>query len=334
MLVKPQTFHKAGRYPTAAARAAYLERDGRAVESGALNVNDPDRWAAEMDRTTAAHRLRGDVVGREYVLSPSPDDLATPAQVLEFALEWAARCFPGCEAAVVVHEDSKERLSRGLDPIPHAHVYVSAVDLEAGRKVAMTNEKVREVHDVAQEMSRERGWSAQESYLDPETGRARRLESRRSAFERRPIWERSARLGREAEAERAHGSPARAEAIERRASEALEFERSEAAAKGATLGERRAALEGRPWEKTEVRRRVKEAALAAGGGRGAGFASELADRGVVARRAAGGEVKYGMKGGSLEFRGPTLGRAFSKAALSAGIQISREALESGTSLER
>ena len=135
MIVKPISFKKGGRYPTAVARAEYLQRDGRAVELGTQNMARGDSsWACEMDSTTAAYPCRGDVVAREYVLSPAPGDMATPAQMLDFGMQWAAENFPGHEASVVIHVDNRDRIARGLEPIPHAHVYINSVNLETGKK--------------------------------------------------------------------------------------------------------------------------------------------------------------------------------------------------------
>ena len=125
-----------------------------------------------MDRTTAAAHLRGTVVGREYILSPSPEDHVLPEAMRDFALEWVGRCFPNAEAAVAVHVDSKERISLGKDPICHAHVYVNAVDLETGRKVVVSNSRAREVHDIAQDMCRDRGMVEAEKYYDKNAQRA------------------------------------------------------------------------------------------------------------------------------------------------------------------
>lgn len=197
MIVKAQTFKttskRSGRdgydFGTAGGRAKYLEKDGRAVGGvSTQNIVDNDRWAAEMDRTTAAACLRGTVVGREYILSPSPEDHVLPEAMRDFALEWVGRCFPNAEAAVAVHVDSKERISLGKDPICHAHVYVNAVDLETGRKVVISNSRAREVHDIAQDMCRDRGMVEAERYFDKNAQKVVSVESRRTDAERNPQW--------------------------------------------------------------------------------------------------------------------------------------------------
>lgn len=319
MIVKPQTFKSGGRYPTASARAVYLERDGRAVEMATQNVSDEEGWAAEMDRTTRQHCLRGSVVGWEYVLSPSPEDRATPAQILEFAQEWAAENFPNNEASIVVHVDSKERISLGKDPIPHAHVYVNAVDLEAGRKTQISNERVRELHDSAQRMSAERGWSAQEEYWDEGSQRVRRLESGRTAFERRPQWQRSARVEQEAHA----AKDAAAERIAAKAAEIRSFESGKAAAGGVDYYEYRRSKDGDELEKTRVRRAVRDAARETGEDRSTTLKEALGKRGVEVSRAADGDLKYRLSGGQREFKGRTLAPQYGKEALRAGIGIAR-----------
>ena len=180
MIVKPISFKKGGRYPTAVARAEYLQRDGRAVELGTQNMARGDSsWACEMDSTTAAYPCRGDVVAREYVLSPAPGDMATPAQMLDFGMQWAAENFPGHEASVVIHVDNRDRIARGLEPIPHAHVYINSVNLETGKKMHISRDFARRLHDSAQRMAMERGWSQQIEYQSPDG--LRYIESQRSA---------------------------------------------------------------------------------------------------------------------------------------------------------
>lgn len=324
MLVKPMTFSKDGRYPTAAARAAYLERDGRAVERASWNINDEDRWAREMDRTSAQYHCRGKVVGREYVLSPSPEDGATPIQVCDFALEWVARSFPNCEAAIVVHVDNKERVAAGKEAIPHAHVYVNAPDLETGRKLTLSNMRVRELHDSAQRMCRERGWSTQVEYWDEKEQRVRFIESQRSAFERRPQWQRSARIGQEASNDAEHGQRELACRNAERAQAVRDFEATNAARGGVDYREYSAVKNGRAMDKTIIRRSLKEAVREVGENPNTTLKAELGKRGVVMEQASNGDFKYRLEGRKLEFRGKTLGRQFSRSSLHIGIVAVRE----------
>lgn len=311
MLVKPQTFSKTGRYPSAAARAEYLQHDGRAVEVATQNINDERHWYREMDKTTSQHNCRGNVVGREYILSPSPEDRATPLQMRDFSLEWAADNFPNSEVAILVHEDSKERIALGKEPIPHAHVYVNAIDLESGKKIQISNKRVRELHDSAQRMSRERGWSAQAEYWDEKEQIARMLESKRTDFERRPQWQRSARMGT------ARLDVQRAETI-------AAFEKSQAARKGLSLHEYESAQSGAKLEKTAVRQALNEAIRETRSNSKTNLATALAKRGVVMERTASNDdFKYRLQGGKLSFKGKTLGRRFAKASLSAGIAVAR-----------
>ena len=90
MIVKPQTFKRGGRFSTARERAEYLQKDGRELGVATQNVNDEAKWWNELDRTTDRYHLRGDVVAREFVLSPSPEDNVTPEQMLKFGREWAS----------------------------------------------------------------------------------------------------------------------------------------------------------------------------------------------------------------------------------------------------
>lgn len=181
MIVKCQTFKTTTFYKSATQRSGYLEREGRAIGGATTqNIADNDRWYAEMDKTTERYHLRGCVIGREFILSPCLDDAATPEQMREFAHQWLAECFPDNEAAVIIHEDNKERMGRGEEPIAHAHVYVNAPDLETGKKTVLDNTRVRFIHDCAQDMSRERGWSEQEKYYDLDKGEVRTIKSKRA----------------------------------------------------------------------------------------------------------------------------------------------------------
>ena len=291
MIVKAQTSKttskRSGRggydFSTAGGRAKYLEKDGRAVGGvSTQNIVDNDRWAAEMDRTTAAAHLRGTVVGREYILSPSPEDHVLPEAMRDFALEWVGRCFPNAEAAVAVHVDNKERISLGKDPICHAHVYVNAVDLETGRKVVISNSRAREVHDIAQDMCRDRGMVEAEKYYDKNAQRVVSVESRRTDAERNPQWYRR--------------DPSRKSA---------EYDKSAARKGGIGRHEYDMAKSGKELEKTFVRRNLREAANAAKQN-GTQLGAELRKRGVTAEKAADGDFKYAKAGSGRFFKGRTL----------------------------
>ena len=291
MIVKAQTFKttskRSGRggydFSTAGGRAKYLEKDGRAVGGvSTQNIVDNDRRAAEMDRTTAAAHLRGTVVGREYILSPSPEDHVLPEAMRDFALEWVGRCFPNAEAAVAVHVDNKERISLGKDPICHAHVYVNAVDLETGRKVVISNSRAREVHDIAQDMCRDRGMVEAEKYYDKNAQRVVSVESRRTDAERNPQWYRR--------------DPSRKSA---------EYDKSAARKGGIGRHEYDMAKSGKELEKTFVRRNLREAANAAKQN-GTQLGAELRKRGVTAEKAADGDFKYAKAGSGRFFKGRTL----------------------------
>lgn len=298
MLVKPQTFTRSGRYPTAAARAQYLQRDGREAELATRNIVDERNWAREMDRTTESRNLRGDVVGREYILSPSPDDNVTPARMLDFAMEWAEENFPDSEVAVVIHEDNKERTARGLRAIAHAHVYVNAPDLETGRKMQVSNARIRELHDSAQRLCEARGWSSQERYFDEGSGTVRYLESNRSAYERRPQWERLT--------ERANP----------------EYENSSVRGR-VTQYEYEQAKGGRELDKTYIRRAIKESLREVSDNRSTTLREALEHRGVTMDRAANGDFKYGRTGSNLMFRGKTLGDSFAQGSIERDLMLGR-----------
>lgn len=303
MIVKPISFKKGGRYPTAVARAEYLQRDGRAVELGTQNIARGDSsWACEMDSTTAAYSCRGDVVAREYVLSPAPGDMATPAQMLDFGMQWAAENFPGHEASVVIHVDNRDRIARGLEPIPHAHVYINSVNLETGKKMHISRDLARRLHDSAQRMAMERGWSQQIEYQGPDGPRY--IESQRGERDRRPQWQRE---------------PERANA---------EYERSAVAGKVSRYEYERA-MSGRELDKTVVRRALSQV-LAECPASGVELRRGIEGRGVEIARAADGDYKYRVAGHGMWFRGKTVGAHFAARQLTLAVaEIARESMEQG-----
>lgn len=309
MIVKAQTFKASSKrlgrggydFSTASGRSKYLEKDGRAIGGvSTQNIVDNDRWAAEMDRTSAAAHLRGTVVGREYILSPSPEDHVLPGTMRDFALEWVHRCFPNAEAVVAVHIDSKERISLGKDPICHAHVYVNAVDLETGKKIVVSNSKAREVHDVAQDMCRDRGMAEAERYYDKGAQRVVSVQSGRTDADRNPQWFRR--------------DPSRKSA---------EYDRSAARKGGIGRYEYDMAKSGRELEKTFVRRNLREAVKAAKRS-GAPLNAELQKRGVVAEKAADGDFKYAKAGSRRFFKGKTLAPDLCKKVLEPQLVQARE----------
>lgn len=317
MIVKPQTFKRGGRFSTARERAEYLQKDGRELGVATQNVNDEAKWWNELDRTTDRHHLRGDVVAREFVLSPSPEDNVTPEQMLKFGREWASKCFPDHEAAIIVHDDSTERLARGENGIVHAHVYVNAPNLETGKKMKLANADVRRNHDVAQDMCKQRGWNEQQRYYDTEGKKVNRLTTKRTDFERRPARERSAR----------YKTPT--PSAERQRERLKAFEHSRLAAKGLGYREYREAMSGRKLDKTAIRRALKESADAAAAN-GTTLKEELASRGVRMAHAANGDFKYAREGSKLYFKGATLGKAFARDALGRSISLGRQAIDEQT----
>lgn len=314
MLVKCQTFKKTSYHPTATARHLYLEKEGRAIGGvSTQNIIDNERWYAEMDETAGRYRHRGAVTGREFILSPSLEDGATPEQVRDFAHEWLERNFANAEAAVVIHCDNKERIGRGLEPIPHAHVYVGVTDLETGKKITLDNTKVRALHDSAQEMSRERGWSEQERYYDLDAGKVRTVASKRTEHERRSRWER----------------------LDDRANR--EYDASRAKRAGIGRAEYEQARKGREFEKTRVRRSLKEARDEVIRGESPNLAEALEKRGVAIERAKDGDYKYRIaedgKHSSRSFKGSTLGAQYERSQLAASIKAGREMALANKALE-
>lgn len=163
--IKPQTFHAGAHHATCTARRQYLERNGRALDRICFNVSDPEHWDRELDSTRAQYHLRGSVTYREYIISPSASDHASVAQVRDLAYRWCEENFPTAEAVIILHNDNKSRVAQGKKGIVHAHVVVNSVDLEAGRKIALDNEKVREVHNSLQRIAATLGLSRMPDYI-------------------------------------------------------------------------------------------------------------------------------------------------------------------------
>ncbi len=303
MIVKCQTFKTTTFYKSATQRSCYLEHEGRAIGGATTqNIVDNDRWYAEMDKTTKRYHLRGCVIGREFILSPSLDDAATPEQMREFAHQWLSECFPNNEAAVVIHKDNKERVSRGEEPIAHAHVYVNAPDLETGKKTVLDNARVRFIHDRAQDMSRERGWSDQEKYYDLDKGEVRTVKSKRTEHERRPKWQR----------------------LQERAN--LEYDMSKAKRAGITRDEFEQARHGRFFEKTYIRRSLKDAREQMIADPSLKLAEVMKQRGVIIEKAMGGDLKFRREGSKFSFKGSTIGGQYERSALETAIREGRSAV--------
>lgn len=313
MIVKCQTFKTTTFYKSATQRSGYLEREGRAIGGATTqNIADNDRWYAEMDKTTERYHLRGCVIGREFILSPCLDDAATPEQMREFAHQWLAECFPDNEAAVIIHEDNKERMGRGEEPIAHAHVYVNAPDLETGKKTVLDNTRVRFIHDCAQDMSRERGWSEQEKYYDLDKGEVRTIKSKRAEHERRPKWQR----------------------LQERANP--EYDASKAKRAGITRDEFEQVRQGRSFEKTYIRRSLKEAREQMIADPTLKLAEAMKQRGISIEVAKDGDLKFRREGSKLSFKGSTIGEQYGRKSLERAIQAGREAAleRAGNGIER
>ena len=313
MIVKCQTFKTTTFYKSATQRSGYLEREGGAIGGATTqNIADNDRWYAEMDKTTERYHLRGCVIGREFILSPCLDDAATPEQMREFAHQWLAECFPDNEAAVIIHEDNKERMGRGEEPIAHAHVYVNAPDLETGKKTVLDNTRVRFIHDCAQDMSRERGWSEQEKYYDLDKGEVRTIKSKRAEHERRPKWQR----------------------LQERANP--EYDASKAKRAGITRDEFEQVRQGRSFEKTYIRRSLKEAREQMIADPTLKLAEAMKQRGISIEVAKDGDLKFRREGSKLSFKGSTIGEQYGRKSLERAIKAGREAAleRAGNGIER
>ena len=163
--IKCMTFRQGSKHhETCSQRRTYLEKDSRALDRTCLNVSDPERWDAEMDRTREQYHLRGCVNYREFILSPDPLDDPSLEQIKELATRWALKNFPTAEVTIVYHDDNKERLALGKQGIVHAHIVVNTVDLVTGKKVVIKDSALRSLHNSAQEIAHDIGLSVQPMY--------------------------------------------------------------------------------------------------------------------------------------------------------------------------
>ncbi|EGC88137.1 relaxase/mobilization nuclease domain-containing protein [Gordonibacter urolithinfaciens] len=114
---------------------------------------DDLRKAAGCDRRTGGREGKA-VTYRHYVLAPDPEDGIDLATLRAYAKEWVVKAFgPGATAAIVYHDDNHERLKKGLQGIPHAHICVNALNTETGRKWHFTNADLARQANVAQELA-------------------------------------------------------------------------------------------------------------------------------------------------------------------------------------
>ena len=145
----------------------YLERDGRALARGFLNIGAPIEgwegdlprygacdWAAEMDSVREAAgngrawRGRAARTWKHYVLSPDPGSRVDLSTLRGLAVEWASEHFPDHQVAIVYHDDNEGR-------IPHAHVVVNNTSLETGRRLQVPDPL--ELNRSFQRLEAERG---------------------------------------------------------------------------------------------------------------------------------------------------------------------------------
>ncbi len=304
MLVKCQTFTKESFHSSAVARAQYIDRDERAIGGVSTQNIASNNWAQEMDQTRETYHLRGNVIGREFILSPDPQDKVTPEEMREYAHEFLQRFFPSAEAAVAIHNDSKERLSHGEEGLVHAHVYINTPDLMTGKKIVLNNKQVRDIHDVCQDMAAKRGWSTMQEYqIDRETGHSRRIESQREQADRRPLWQKQMDKNPEYDA-----SKAKQAGISQ-----YEYERATDPKIGKTK-----------LDKTTIRRELKSAIQEVKSNSDIKLSQALEKRGIEISHAANGDFKYRMADGNRWFKGKTLGENYERQSIQHDISMARE----------
>lgn len=94
-----------------------------------------EHWYKDMDYERKLHGHNNKRTGFSAIITPHPDDNATPEQVLEVANKWVQHFFGdgwdkagvcGCFQSVIeVHDDSHERIKQGKKGIVHAHITIN-----------------------------------------------------------------------------------------------------------------------------------------------------------------------------------------------------------------
>ena len=127
--------------------AGYLDRSSEkhdALDLDSQNLNDPENWAREMDRTRDAygHNEPGRKGSKctycyHQIIGFNPDECdvnggkLTRAGCMGFAREWVERYYPTQEAAWALHlEHSKDGTDRYA-----VHIAINRTDLETGRRL-------------------------------------------------------------------------------------------------------------------------------------------------------------------------------------------------------
>lgn len=151
----------------------YLEKNDRSLALDLINVFPQEfvpghqSWSEQMDETRALYGNNDSTNGKKvrtynhYILSPDPKDNINLEQLREFATAWAERFFGDFEVAIVYHDDNESG-------VIHAHIVVNNTNIYTGKRLApyLTNNKVKEISRVAQEMALERGFHYFDKDLD------------------------------------------------------------------------------------------------------------------------------------------------------------------------
>lgn len=151
----------------------YLEKNDRSLALDLINVFPQEflpshlSWSEQMDETRDLYDNNDSTNGRRvrtynhYILSPDPKDNINLEQLREFATAWAERFFGDFEVAIVYHDDNESG-------VIHAHIVVNNTNIYTGTRLApyLTNNKVKEISRVTQEMALERGFHYFDKDLD------------------------------------------------------------------------------------------------------------------------------------------------------------------------
>lgn len=179
--------------------AGYLDRSSDrhdALDLDSQNLNDPEGWSREFDRTREAygHNAPGRKGAKctycyHQIIGFNPDECdvnggrLTRADCMAFAKEWVESYYPNQEAAWALHlEHSKDGTDRYA-----VHIAINRTDLETGRRL----DEGRASHQKVLHASRMREMDAKHGLAQLERGqRNSRVHARQES--------RSERLAREA----------------------------------------------------------------------------------------------------------------------------------------
>lgn len=120
----------------------YFEKNDRAAKKTCLNIDDPKRWAEEMDNVKRAWGKTDGVQAYQIVQSfeMEPEKVHYNVKDIHTAGVQIAKVFAdqGYQVTVVTHADTKHL---------HNHIYVNSVHAENGKKLRISKAKSENYHN-------------------------------------------------------------------------------------------------------------------------------------------------------------------------------------------